>query len=263
MARLRSVRVPRRRERVSIAVSYFQAIRRILYYTRGLVKDRLLPKLPEWAADFKRDTAEDEADRMIEQIAEDVFRQFPNERIRDMANLHGQRATEAQRDDWHRQVRSVVGIDILTPEPDLRLRMRTFAAENAALIRSLPERTLNEIESLVMRALQAGTRHEDIAQTIEERFDVAEERAALIARDQLQKLVAEVDRERQEAAGVSKFVWRAANDERVRDSHAAVDGQTFLWEDPPTIDGEVAIPGSPINCRCTAEPILDGLIDAL
>jgi len=52
--------------------------------------------------------------------------------------------------------------------------------------------------------------------------------------------------------GVEKFIWRTANDERVRPEHSARDGNTYTWANAP--EGG---PGAPINCRCFAEPVFD------
>lgn len=46
------------------------------------------------------------------------------------------------------------------------------------------------------------------------------------------------------------YVWRSANDDRVRHSHAARHGKIFAWSEPPS-GGH---PGSEPNCRCWPEP---------
>ncbi|UJW86475.1 phage minor head protein [Devosia sp. SL43] len=46
------------------------------------------------------------------------------------------------------------------------------------------------------------------------------------------------------------YVWRTAGDNRVRDGHAARNGQIFAWNDPP----EHGHPGREPNCRCWPEP---------
>lgn len=45
-------------------------------------------------------------------------------------------------------------------------------------------------------------------------------------------------------------IWRTRDDEKVRSSHAANDGQVFAWDDPPP----TGHPGEDYECRCTAEP---------
>lgn len=47
------------------------------------------------------------------------------------------------------------------------------------------------------------------------------------------------------------YIWRTVGDRKVRDEHAARDGQRFYWSAPP--DGEH--PSEDYNCRCWAEPL--------
>jgi hypothetical protein len=53
-----------------------------------------------------------------------------------------------------------------------------------------------------------------------------------------------------EAAG-APFVWRTADDDKVRHEHALRSGRVFTFDNPP--DGE--LPGEDYNCRCWAEPL--------
>lgn len=46
------------------------------------------------------------------------------------------------------------------------------------------------------------------------------------------------------------YTWRTARDDRVRDAHAALDGQVISWSTPP----DEGHPGIAPNCRCWAEP---------
>ena len=45
-----------------------------------------------------------------------------------------------------------------------------------------------------------------------------------------------------------KYIWRTVGDNRVREEHAALDGEVREWNDSPD-------PGKEFNCRCWAEPI--------
>jgi peptidoglycan hydrolase-like protein with peptidoglycan-binding domain len=44
------------------------------------------------------------------------------------------------------------------------------------------------------------------------------------------------------------YIWRTVGDDKVRDSHAALDGAICAWSDSPT-------PGEDFNCRCWAESL--------
>ena len=46
------------------------------------------------------------------------------------------------------------------------------------------------------------------------------------------------------------YTWRTTGDDRVRGTHAALNGRVFSWTSPP----EHGHPGSEPNCRCWAEP---------
>ncbi len=100
-----------------------------------------------------------------------------------------------------------------------------------------------------------GKRWEDLRDALIDRGVVNESRAELIARDQTLKLNAAINQAHQRSVGVDSYVWSTSGDERVRDSHAELDGQTFRWDAPP----EPGNPGEDFQCRCVALPIIDDL----
>jgi hypothetical protein len=61
----------------------------------------------------------------------------------------------------------------------------------------------------------------------------------------------ELDARRQQAFGISQYIWRTRGDDKVRPGHAAYDGQLRKW-------GEGEAPGDGYNCRCWAEPVPEG-----
>ncbi|AJE46067.1 minor capsid protein [Celeribacter indicus] len=70
----------------------------------------------------------------------------------------------------------------------------------------------------------------------------------------LHRFEARLNAQRQQALGISHYVWRSQDDDRVRATHAAWDDQVFSWDDPPP-DG---FPGEAFGCRCYAEPVIAG-----
>ena len=56
--------------------------------------------------------------------------------------------------------------------------------------------------------------------------------------------------------GVTEYIWRSSDDERVRSLHREYDDRRFSWGQPP--DG--GYPGEAHNCRCFAEPVVTGVI---
>lgn len=131
---------------------------------------------------------------------------------------------------------------------------------NARLIVNRPEGfNARGIAAAVQRNVELGGSTRELAEELSDRFGFFEEHAAFIARDQVGKLQGQSTAARQQSLGLTRFVWRTAGDERVRDEHVDRDGEVYEYDDPP--DGE--LPGEPINCRCTAEPVFEDVLSAL
>ena len=128
-------------------------------------------------------------------------------------------------------------------------------------IKSLAGRQLVEITQLLERSEAAGARVEVLRDAILKRFDVSKSRASLLARDQTLTLNSQIARTRQTNLGIEQYVWTTSGDERVRDTHAELDGTTQRWDTPPVVseDGRTAHPGEDFQCRCTAFPVLPEL----
>jgi SPP1 gp7 family putative phage head morphogenesis protein len=155
-----------------------------------------------------------------------------------------------------RQIQSQVEVSLASQignVPGLQDRIKFFTRENVGLIKSIPEQYLDEVQSIVMRGIRTGANARDIASDISGRFGVADNRARLIADDQIGKFHGELRRARQKSLGIVSYKWRTRMDgNRVRPAHRVREGKTFFYDKPPS-DGH---PGYPVRCRCFEEPIL-------
>ena len=153
-------------------------------------------------------------------------------------------------------IRASVSVDIsaaLTTSGPIQAAVAQATAANVELIKSIPTQYLEKVGDAVMDNLVEGTRWEDLAKAIEHVGDVTESRAKLIARDQTSKMNGAFNEARQTSLGIDQYIWQTSGDERVREDHAANDGQVFSWNDPPA----TGHPGEDINCRCVAVPYFD------
>lgn len=98
-----------------------------------------------------------------------------------------------------------------------------------------------------------GVRWEVLRDRLLERGDVSKARAELIARDQTLKLNGAINRAQQTGVGIQSYTWSTSGDERVRETHAALNGQQFMWAAPPP----PGHPGEDFQCRCVAVPVID------
>jgi SPP1 gp7 family putative phage head morphogenesis protein len=129
--------------------------------------------------------------------------------------------------------------------------------DNIRLLQRAAQKYVKDVEGVLRDPDNLGLRVEELADLLQERADVSESRAMLIARDQTLKTNAALTQYRHRAVGVSRYRWSTSRDERVRPLHEALEGQTFAYDDPPvtTESGETNNPGEDIQCRCVPLPV--------
>lgn len=241
-----------------------------------LIRQILIPEIPSMVSEVKQKNPSQRKDSVTGRLEYLIF--YINKRIKNKVNttiLESERISvdiaEYNKIQFEKMNKSVFGIDIFVSEPWLSDQLKLFASQNAQLIKSLPHDELQRITAEIERGLQQGERFENISQTIQKSFGIIDRRATLIARDQTTKLNSSLTRLRQQEVGVTKFYWQTSGDERVRNSHALMDGLLCSWSDPNIYyeNGEsVARPagatktfvGSDVNCRCIARPYLEDLL---
>lgn len=130
-----------------------------------------------------------------------------------------------------------------------------WIAKNVNLITSISTKYLDQVEEMVEVTLRKGLPTQKLRKAIQERYGVARSRAMLIARDQMGKLNGEISEQRAKDAGANEYVWSTSGDGRVRDSHRALDGLQFSWDEPP----DVGHPGHDYQCRCVAVPVFNAI----
>ncbi len=135
--------------------------------------------------------------------------------------------------------------------------------ENVSLIKSIPERYLTQVESIVMIGVQNGRDLQVISEGLQKQLGVTRRRAALIARDQTNKANASLTRARQLELGLDTAVWvHSGGGRHPRPSHlkAGRDKVQYSikegWYDPEV--GRKIQPGELISCRCVGRPVIKG-----
>lgn len=248
-----------------IELSYLRFVLQVLDVAKAQVRRELLEPLPRLVAQSKLDDGArmdtpDEIQRRASGLRISFERGVvPDQRLETSIREFGQRTADYQGSQLQAQIKSALGIEVPLNDPRYGERLRNWTTENVALIKSVPGDMLSQIEKKLISGVNDGKRWETLAADMEQQFGIAERRAALIARDQVGKFYGAVQKARQTSLGIKSYVWRTSRDERVRPEHADREGQVFQWADPPE-DGH---PGQPINCRCTAEPQLESLLDEL
>lgn len=151
----------------------------------------------------------------------------------------------------------------LRDDPRIAMYSQHFVRKNVGLIKSASGEQLVKMRQIVDGAIGQGLSAGALKKQLIERCGVLESRASLIATDQTLKANADLNRFRQEAVGVKRYVWSTSQDERVRHDHAILNGRTFSYDDPPVVDqrtGARENPGRYYRCRCLAIPVTDDLL---
>lgn len=144
-----------------------------------------------------------------------------------------------------------------TMTPAVRDAFNASLAENVGLIRSIPEKYLQQVEGVVMRSYSAGRDLETMVKGLRELYPVTQKRAELIARDQSNKANAVVNRTRQLELGITQAMWMHSHaGKNPRPDHVAANGKIYNIAEGCKISGEYIQPGEEINCRCTSRPVL-------
>lgn len=154
-------------------------------------------------------------------------------------------------------------------EAGLTVRFRMSAAqrnayqsvvgENVALITSLPEKYLADVERVVLQSVGTGRDLASVTKMLEESYGVTRRRAALIARTQNNMATATLTRTRQREAGITRAKWlHSAGGKTPRPEHVAFSGKTYDIEKGAFLEGKWTWPGMEINCRCVAVPVVPG-----
>jgi SPP1 gp7 family putative phage head morphogenesis protein len=204
------------------------------------------PKTDAWPGDVQQ---------LVEALSISLDKPFGE--VEAMALNIGQMGSAWNNAKWQETLVKVFGVNLFQSEPWLYPQLQAFAKTNAGLIKSMKTQYVSNIERTTLEALQSGTRWETFAKTIQageftdKYVGKAKYQSKLIARDQMGKLNGDLTRMRQQDIGIKRYVWRTMKDERVRDSHAALEGKEFAW----TGSGSRSLgqPGSEISCRCFGE----------
>lgn len=163
--------------------------------------------------------------------------------------------------EWKKAVDRTLGINILEDYymgAFYRSAIDWWVDENVSLIKTIPSDTLDEMRRIVKDGFVNGKSATGIMKEIQDKYNVEKNHARLLAKDQIGKLNAKVTQAQQRDAGIEEYIWCDCGDSRVRDSHRALNGKRFRWDNPPVVDiknGRRCHPGEDYQCRCRAKPV--------
>lgn len=197
------------------------------------------------------------AGRLIDRAAERFTDAFRPREMEAVARRFGERTSDFQREQLDRQTRAAMGISFESLERPIRDQVDEWSAQNVEMVRSIGDRYFDRLRLDVQDAYAGGTHPETLAQDFTDRYDMSLNDARRLARDQIGKLNADVNHERQRSLGIEQATWRSMHDNRVCDDCDLNDGQSF--DINVGLDG--VLPGYCHPCdRCYSEPDFSPLL---
>ena len=183
--------------------------------------------------------------------------------------------------DWNtkqfkQSIKTVVGVDPISKNQGYQTLIQSWSKENSRLITSIQSNLLDDVAGVTQRGMSAGKSINDISKEIKDRYGVTKSRARTIARTEVGKLNGNLTKVRNQELGIKTYFWATSNDERVRDSHRALNGMLCRWDDDRVYSDDngkswkrrsgkmfIGKPGDDINCRCTSRANVNQLLEEL
>lgn len=160
---------------------------------------------------------------------------------------------------WHRGrwiagALTASGVDLTTmlgPE-DVREALQDVLARNVALIRNVSDEARGRISDVIYRGLRERRSAREVARDLRAALEMSRTRSILIASDQLNKLSASLDAERQRQAGLTEWIWRHSGKRHPREDHLARNMKHYTDETAPN-----DLPGQLPYCGCRRQAYLN------
>jgi SPP1 gp7 family putative phage head morphogenesis protein len=274
-------RLPIQAQPDAIAARYIADLRDIAIAAKAMVVSQIAPLVERHLKSLREDEAiRDETIRLDSDVPGEIIRllrgikfslgrTFPEDALGRIVKNRAEQLDLFNRGAVADLVDTVSGIDVFGRlAVDTKATIAAWTKENIALIKSIPDVYLGDVERLVVDAFQRGRRPEAVMRDLLRNNFLPDEarpkgaardpeaRARLIARDQAGKLNAALTKTRHQELGLDHYIWRTSLDGSVREEHAELEGMRFSWDDPP----DEGHPGEPVGCRCRAEPDMSEIL---
>jgi SPP1 gp7 family putative phage head morphogenesis protein len=272
---------------------YAREISKIMKELTAMATEGLRDNLNNWIEEnklltdkkdgYKKDAFSDDIKQIIKNLL--VFVRNKTPQARTLLSTMSINISDQNLSQWKRFTKKLVGVEVFGEELWEEEALKAWQENNLNLITGLTQEYAKKYSDIISKGLQFGETASSMAKKIARlNKGMTTTRAQLIARDQVASLHGQMTKQRQLDAGIDKYIWQIVGDERVRGkpggryptavpSHHLMSGTINKWSDNTVYsdDGEEfkkrtakmpkAIPGEEINCRCSALPFFEDLID--
>ena len=166
--------------------------------------------------------------------------------------------------EFQKIIEKGIHVSVPTSSPWWDDMKSSWAENNYTLITSNAKKYVEQINNLTEQAIVNGLSPKKLKEEIMKATEgLSDKHCKLLARDQMGKLNGNITEAQMQEIGLDLYVWSTAFDDRVRDSHAAMEGLLCRWDDASVCsydggktwvdrpsDAVQLHPGQDIQCRC-------------
>ena len=173
-------------------------------------------------------------------------------------------AMEFSEKEFKKIIDKGIHVNVPTSAPWWDDMKASWAEDNYTLIVSNARKYVEQIniltEQAIVNGMSPGKLRDEIFKATQ---SLSDKHCKLLARDQMGKLNGQITQAQMQEIGLDLYVWSTSYDDRVRDSHALMEGLLCRWDDAsvcsydngktwePRPAGAVNLhPGQDIQCRC-------------
>ncbi len=256
LVKKRTARIPRLKSSISDEQRYEASIKLILKKAKKFVRKHVDPLLESivQSVEVRVDAESNTIKTALGKVRSSFDNEITNRDYTRTAKDSALRVNATNALNHVTMMKAVIGVDPVKFEPWLNEEINLFVQNNVSLIKTLPSEAFSDIEQMLYRDARRGLSPTELKKQIKLLFDATDKRAALIARDQVNKFNGSLTELRQKNAGITEYEWLTSKDSRVRDDHKRLDGTIQSWNKPPITvttgkrSGERNHPGADIQC---------------
>lgn len=194
-------------------------------------------------------------------VRKKLLRRFSNLRIERLAKDFLEKSDRETKEKLYKAVEARVGI----PAQELILKEATSQTKNALILETaqwmqkLRDETIELYTANTLRQMTLGKGIKDIMDEFAQMKEKRKNHAKFTARNQINNFNSIMTKTRAQKIGIKKAIWRTAEDERVRPSHAQRNGKEFDLDKGlySSMDGKTLLPATDYQCRCTYELVIE------
>lgn len=157
--------------------------------------------------------------------------------------------------DLTKEIKAITVPVQLTTEEKL-LIADEYADNLDKYVKKFTAKEVGRLREMVQQNVYSGNRYENLIKSIQDSFEVSENKAKFLARQETHLLATKIKEVRAVSSGSPGYIWKCvagSPKHPVRPDHKLLDGQYIPWNDMPVVDrktGRKAHAGEDYNCRC-------------